>query len=127
MNRREMFKKIVGVVAVGAVGPKVLEASEKFDYKAWRVDVPGMPAVPAYTPPPPDLRTPEQIWEDQVADETRRYLNPLWVPEKRYVSFTQPPVFNRVKATLAEQNKLDLVVIDGKECIDLPGCVLTVW
>lgn len=129
MNRREMFKKIIGVVAVGAVGPKVLEAANG-DVPVGN-DYPGIPigAPPAYVPPPPDLRTPEQIWADQVNREVFRYLSPnqFVYDNKRYISFTQPAVYRRVKAILAEQDKLELITLDDKECINLPHCVLTVW
>ena len=84
MNRREMLKRVVGVSAVLGAAPVVAKLNASMPPNmngAYNV-----PCAPTASQMPLDVRTPAQVYADEVDTQAERFLwrteNP--VTEKRY-------------------------------------------
>ena len=61
--------------------------------------------APTYTPPPEDVRTPEQVYDDSITDQVNTWLAQIKIPPVRYRKYCDSmswDVFRAVKAALNE-------------------------
>lgn len=110
MNRRAMIRKAVGAGAAVAALPvlqKALEANDRV-YTGANSDCTALPSpVGEWQPPPPDLRTPEQVIADQdaemVQDVLRHLTNEPYAGARRYAYSVWPAEYNGAIAALRTQ------------------------
>lgn len=108
MNRRTAIRKAFGFGAAAATLPVLATVTEAAgantaNQPLWSLPTP----VEAYQPPPPDTRTPEELFADQEAESVRdtvRHLtsetNPWF---RRYMYSVWPHEFNTTRAELRRQ------------------------
>ena len=106
MNRRQAIQKAVVLGGALATVPAIVQASDG--------GVLGYPATcgpsvnaPEWKEPPLDLRTPEQIMEEQEENWAKDYVRQAQEDYTKYHRFhyTAPPrIFARVERMLSEQN-----------------------
>ena len=120
MNRRRAIQKAVGLGVAAVAIPVLAKAVEANDrvYIGQDCNSAGQTCAPAYTPPPPDMRTPEQVIVEQdtkeVVDVIRHLTHEMYPGQRRYAYSVWSRTFDGVQAELRKQVlPIDLRVIAG--------------
>jgi len=119
MNRRDMLKTLVGVAAVGAVAPTVVQAA---------------PSEPTYFPvpspptpgplPPKDMRTPEEVWKEEMERQAQAIFTSD-SPYYHYVNYVTPEVYTRLMELLVERDHaINTVAMYGRTGLIINGNVI---
>ena len=106
MNRREMLKRVVGVGAVLSAAPVVAKLGASVPPNMNRVY--GVsPVGPSPENMPLDVRTAEQVYEDETNDQVKRFLQKIEYPTKehyfKYSDGMSGDVFDRLRAILRDR------------------------
>jgi hypothetical protein len=103
MSRREVVALGLGSVIAGA-GVRVAAGANPYDMRECAGLVPPCGSQPVYEAPPKDLRTPEQVWEDEVESQVKEILN-YENPYFHYVRYVHEGIFQRLQEKLGTAAK----------------------
>ena len=124
MERRTLLKQAAGVAGIITLLP-VMEQVVAQPVQAWTT----MPPMPAYTPPPLDLRTPEQLFEDsqvQWAQSVVRDAESDWNKYGHFHYALPSDVYERMQILLIRENKpFETITIAGRTGLVYRGNVIT--
>ena len=120
LTRPQFFATLLGGVGVAAIAPQLANADSHLNY--------GPSCAPPACPTPPDLpedvRTPEQVWQDEQDHNLKYCLGEPYVgiwSRYRYprgIDGASLEVFGRVKTTLTERGTpFTSHVLGGNEAI----------
>lgn len=121
VSRRSAIKKVIGVGVVAAVG---IPASVKAE------QLPSIQGPTSYTPPspPPDLRSPEQVWMDDIEERAGWIMNDAvgHNPYRKTVLRLEPEIWERVKVRAKAELGIEPTKLFGqREVLVMNGRVIT--
>ena len=129
-TRRNWFKGLAGLVVAGAAAPVLTK-----EWKPGRTVLhnarsysPMFPlSCQAPTPPPPDLRTPQQVWDEQIQNEVSMIVDRTEADGdalyyRRYISGCSAEVKEHAFAVFAQRGEtVEEFMLGGKPAFSYRG------
>lgn len=127
MNRKEFLKSLPLAAGLAVAAPSILKASSLPD----RSYQPTAGCAP--TPMPPDTRTNDELWEDDMKGQVRRFQERVeWLkansPSYKYIDGFERAIYPRIKALVAEKGwTLTETIRDGITTFEVEGILFRLY